>query len=108
MILGRRYWILIWCGILLVGILGLVASVHWGRRTRWKNLDEVLRATGTILVSVGMLVLLYPLPWDYAGGLGQGLLGVALVAFVAAFILGRQAERERQQRKSGEVAPPPE
>ncbi len=108
MIVGRRYWILIWYGILLVGILGQVASVHWGRRTRWKNVDEVLRATGTILVSIGMLVLLYPLPWAYAGGLGEALLAIALVAFVVAFILGRQAEQERQQRKSGEVAPPRE
>ncbi len=108
MIVGRRYWILIWYGILLLGILGLLASVHWGRRTRWKNVDEVLRAGGTILVSVGMLVLLYPLPWSYAGLLGEALLGVALVAFVAAFILGRRAEREREQRKSGEVVRRPE
>ena len=108
MIVGRRYWILIWYGILLLGILGLLASVHWGRRTHWRNLDEVLRAVGTILVSVGMLVLLYPLPWSYAELLGEVLLGVALVAFVAAFILGRHAERERKQRKSGEVARPPE
>lgn len=108
MIVGRRYWILIWYGILLLGILGLLASVHWGRRTHWRNLDEVLRAVGTILVSVGMLVLLYPLPWSYAGLLGEGLLGVALVAFVAAFVLGRRAEREREQRRSGEVARPPE
>jgi hypothetical protein len=107
-IVGRRFWILIWYGILLVGILGLVASVHWGRRTRWKNLDEVLRATGTILVSVGMLVLLYPLPWVYAGWLGEAMLATALVGFVAAFILGRRVEQERQQRKSGEVAPPPD
>ncbi|HTC24548.1 MAG TPA: hypothetical protein VK688_09305 [Gemmatimonadales bacterium] len=108
MIVGRRYWILIWYGILLLGILGLLASVHWGRRTHWKNLDEVLRAVGSILVSVGMLVLLYPLPVPFAGLLGEILLGVALVAFVVAFILGRRVERERVQRKSGEVSPPPE
>lgn len=108
MIVGRRFWILIWYGILLLGILGLIASVHWGRRTHWKNLDEVLRAVGTILVSGGMLVLLYPLEWVYAERLGEGLLGVALAMFVAAFILGRRAEREREQRRSGEVSPPPE
>lgn len=108
MIVGRRFWILIWYGILVLGILGLIASVHWGRRTHWKNVDEVLRGVGTILVSVGMLVLLYPLPWVYTEWLGEGLLGVALVTFVTAFILGRRAEREREQRRSGEVAPPPE
>jgi len=76
-IVGRRFWILIWYGILVLGILGLIASVHWGRRTHWKNVDEVLRAVGTILVSVGMLVLLYPLPWVYTEWLGEGLLGEA-------------------------------
>jgi protein-S-isoprenylcysteine O-methyltransferase Ste14 len=106
-IAGRRFWILVWYGILLLGLLGLFASVHWGRRTHWKNVDEILRAVGTILVSVGMLVLLYPFRWVHAELLGEGLLGVALVAFVAAFILGRRVEREREQRKSGEVPPPP-
>ncbi len=108
MIVGRRYWILIWYGILLLGILGLGASAHWGRRTHWRNVDEVLRALGTILVSIGMLILLYPLRWSYAEVLGEVLLGVALVAFAAAFILGRQAERQRQLRRSGETLRPPE
>ena len=108
MIAGRRYWIVIWYGILLLGLLGLVASVHWGRRTHWRNLDEVLRAIGTILVSIGMLVLLYPLRWVYAGLLGEVLLAVALIAFGAAFILGRQSERERRLRRSGETQRPPE
>ena len=92
MIVGRRYWILIWYGILLLGMLGLGASLHWGRRTHWRNL----------------LILLYPLPWSYAGLLGELLLGVALVAFGAAFILGRRAERARQLRRSGETVRPPE
>lgn len=108
MIVGRRYWILIWYGILLLGILGLVASAHWGRRTRWRNVDEVLRAVGTILVSVGMLILLYPLRWSNGALLGEVLLAVALVSFAAAFILGRQAERERRLRRSGETLRPPE
>ena len=30
MIVGRRYWIVIWYGILLLGLLGWAASVHWG------------------------------------------------------------------------------
>lgn len=108
MIAGRRYWIVIWYGILLLGLLGLIASVHWGRRTHWRNLDEVLRAIGTILVSIGMLVLLYPLRWVYAGLLGEVLLAVALIAFGAAFILGRKAERARRLRRSGETQRPPE
>ncbi|HLQ23181.1 MAG TPA: hypothetical protein VK132_08235 [Gemmatimonadales bacterium] len=108
MIVGRRYWILIWYGILLLGLIGLTASVHWGRRTRWKNVDEILRGIGTILVSVGMLVLLYPLRWAYAEWLGEVLLAVALGAFITAFVLGRRVEREREQRRSGEVTPPPE
>lgn len=108
MIVGRRYWILIWYGILLLGVLGLVASAHWGRRTHWRNVDEVLRAAGTVLVSVGMLILLYPLRWPFAGLLGEVLLTVALVSFIAAFILGRRAERERAQRRSGETLRPPE
>ena len=108
MIAGRRYWIVIWYGILLLGLLGLIASVHWGRRTHWRNLDEVLRAIGTILVSIGMLVLLYPLRWVYSWLLGEVLLAVALIAFGAAFILGRQAKRERRLRRSGETQRPPE
>jgi hypothetical protein len=108
MIVGRRYWILIWYGILVLGILGLVASTHWGRRTHWRNVDEVLRAIGTILVSVGMLILLHPLRWSYAELLGEALLGVALVSFAAAFVLGRQAERARRLRRSGETVRPPE
>ena len=67
MVAGRKYWILIWYGILLLGVLGLWASLYWARRTAWKNVDEVLRAVGTILVSVGMLLLLHQ-PAGGAGG----------------------------------------
>jgi len=28
----------------VAGLLGLGASAHWGRRTHWRNVDEVLRA----------------------------------------------------------------
>ena len=59
MIAGRRYWILIWYGFLLIGVAGAVASAYWGRRTHGRNLDEILRALATILLSVGMLLLLY-------------------------------------------------
>lgn len=84
--IGRRYWILIWYGILLLGLLGLVASVYWGRRTHWRNLDEVVRACGTICVSIGMLLLLR----RDAEWLGQLLLIIALFCFVSAFVLGRK------------------
>jgi hypothetical protein len=84
--IGRRYWILIWYGILAIGVVGLVVAAYWGRRTAWKNLDEVLRAVGTITVSIGMLLLLYSI----AGGIAQALLVGSLFAFVLAFILGRR------------------
>jgi hypothetical protein len=86
MVRGRRYWIVIWYGILLLGLLGLWASIYWGRQTRWKNLDELLRAIGTITVSVGMLLLLNRI----AEGVGQVLLVVSLISFVLAFIYGRK------------------
>ena len=93
MVRGRRYWIVIWYGILLLGVLGLWASVYWGRQTRWKNLDELLRSVGTITVSLGMLLLLNRV----AEVLGQVLLVVAMVSFVLAFVYGRKHP----------VAPPP-
>ncbi len=89
MIAGRRYWILIWYGFLLVGVAGAVASVYWGRRTQGRNLDEILRACATILLSVGMLFLLY----GVAVLAGKVLLGVALALFVGAFWAGGAARR---------------
>ncbi len=87
--IGRQFWIVVWYGILLLGVLGFGAAVHWGRRTDWRNLDEVFRAIGTILVSLGMLLLLYPLgpAWSATG---RVLLVTALVSFVIAFFLGRR------------------
>lgn len=86
MVAGHSYWVIIWIGILVLGLLGLGASIYWGRETRWKNVDELLRAIGTTLVSVGMLLLLY----GVATGLGEALLVAALVCFVLAFIYGRR------------------
>jgi hypothetical protein len=86
MVVGRRFWILIWYGILLLGVLGLFPSIYWGSRTHWKNLDETLRAVGTITVSVGMLLLLNGI----GGRLGQLLLVLALICFAVAFVLGRK------------------
>jgi hypothetical protein len=101
MIAGRRYWILIWYGILLLGLLGLWASIYWGRRTAWKNLDELLRAGGTIVVSVGMLLLLH----GVAGWLGRPLLLVALGLFIGAFFAGRRQHPERHRTSGSHTAP---
>ena len=101
MVVGRRFWNLIWYGILLLGMLGLVPSLYWGRRTHWKNLDEMIRAIGTITVSIGMLMLLN----GVGGALGQLLLVVALVCFVVAFVLGRKnpmIQEEQYDDKGGE------
>ena len=84
--IGKRYWIWIWYGILVLGVVGLAGAIHWGRRTAWRNLDEVLRGIGTICVSVGMLLLLQ----GSGGGAGQTLLLAALIAFILAFAIGRE------------------
>ena|SRR5690554_6059332 len=94
MIIGHRWWILIWYGILLIGVVGLLAAIYWGRRSRWTNLDEVFRACGTVLVSVGMLIFLY----EVAGPAWQVFLVVALVLFVLAFIIGRRAQARRPRK----------
>ena len=94
MVAGRGYWIIIWFGIMFLGLLGFGASIYWGLETSWKNLDELVRAIGTIVVSTGMLLLLY----GVATGLGQVLLVVALICFVLAFVLGRKYRATRGQR----------
>lgn len=86
MIAGLQYWILVWYGILLLGLAGLGAALFWGQRTAWKNLDEVFRGLGTVLVSGGMLLLLYRL----AMPVGQLLLVLALACFVLAIIFARR------------------
>jgi hypothetical protein len=85
MTLGRGFWIIVWYGILLLGLAGLWASIASVRRLHGENLDELLRAIGTTQVSVGMLLLLYGrLPT-----VATGLLGLALGVFIAAFVAGR-------------------
>lgn len=86
--IGRRFWIGVWYFILALGVLGLVVAVHWGIRTRWRNLEEVLRGVGTVTVSVGMLLLLY----HTGGGAGETLLLASLIAFIIAFALGREGK----------------
>lgn len=85
MIGGHGFWMVVWSAILLLGVVGLWASATWKGEAGWDNLDEVLRAVGTILVSAGMLLLL-------SGHLVQvatGCLGLAFGVFVAAFVAGR-------------------
>ena len=82
---GHGFWIVVWFGILLLGVVGLWASIAWGRRLRWENLDDLLRSIGTIQVSVGMLLLLYG-RWPQVA---TGLMGLALGVFIAAFVAGR-------------------
>ncbi len=102
MVAGRGYWIIIWFGIMLLGLLGFGASIYWGLETGWKNLDELLRGIGTIAVSTGMLLLLY----GVATVFGQVLLGVAVVCFVLAFVFGRKYQVMRSQRPDIPEPPP--
>ncbi|HEY8062795.1 MAG TPA: hypothetical protein VID74_08355 [Gemmatimonadales bacterium] len=83
--IGKRYWIVIWWVILVIGVVGLVGAIHWSIKTHWRNLEEVLRGIGTVTVSVGMLLLLH----GTGGGAGQTLLLAALIAFILAFAVGR-------------------
>ncbi|HXS24601.1 MAG TPA: hypothetical protein VN719_10240 [Gemmatimonadales bacterium] len=91
--IGKRYWILIWWGILALGVTGLIGAIHWSFKTHWGNLEEVLRGIGTVTVSVGMLLLLH----GTGGGAGQTLLLAALIAFILAFAVGR----DRKQTNDG-------
>lgn len=84
--IGKRYWIVIWWGILALGVVGLVGAIHWGLKTKWRNLDEVLRGVGTIAVSAGMILLLK----QTGGGAGVTLLLASLIAFILAFAIGRE------------------
>lgn len=94
MVAGWVYWVIIWFGIMLLGLLGFGASIYWGLETKWKNLDELLRAIGTITVSTGMLLLLY----GVASGFGEALLVLALICFVMAFVFGRKYGASRRPR----------
>lgn len=100
MVAGRGFWIFVWYGILVLGLIGLWASINWGRRLRWQNLDELLRAVGTIQVSIGMLLLLY----GTAERVATGLLGLALGVFVAAFVAGRNLPPPRPREDEGDDA----
>jgi hypothetical protein len=97
-ILGLRFWFFAWYVILLVGTLGLLGAWAWGRRTGWRNRDEVVRCCGTILLSVGMLLLLH----GTALSLGIVLVAVATGAFVVAFLQGSRLKRPSLRLVRGE------
>ena len=99
--IGRRYWIWIWYGILVIGVVGLITAVYWGRRTGWKNLDEIVRAAGTVTVSVGMIMLLQG--WG-GGALAVALLIAALFCFILAFVLGRKVDAQGPQHRDPDDA----
>jgi hypothetical protein len=102
MTLGRGFWIIVWYGILLLGLAGLWASIASVRRLHGENLDELLRAIGTTQVSVGLLLLLYGrLPT-----VATGLLGLALGVFIAAFVAGRhESSGAEEDDEDAEIHP---
>lgn len=95
--IGKRYWIWIWWGILALGVVGLIGAIHWSIKTHWRNLEEVLRGIGTVTVSVGMLLLLH----GTGGGAGQTLLLAALVAFILAFAVGSERKPQGEPKSQG-------
>lgn len=97
-ILGLGFWIFAWYVILLVGTLGLLGAWAWGRRTGWRNRDEIVRGFGTIFLSLGMLLLLY----GTALRLGASLVGLATGAFVVAFLQGSKLRRPSLRLVRGE------
>lgn len=101
MIIGRRWWILIWYGILILGVAGLLVAINWGRQVKWRNIDEILRGIGTIAVSVAFIMLL---GGTGGGGAAQTLLLAALISFVLAFVVGR--EHEQEKKRSSSDSPP--
>ena len=96
-ILGLRFWIFAWYVILLVGAMGLVGAWAWGRRTGWRNRDEIVRGFGTILLSLGMLLL-----HGIALRVGAGLVGLATGTFVVAFLQGSKLKRPSLRLVRGE------
>ena len=102
MVAGRRFWILVWYGMLLLGILGLGASIYWARRTHWRNLDEFLRGVGTVLVSLGMLAFLYGM----TDAIGTALLGMAVISFIVAFVVGRRVRDDEAEAAGDAVIRP--
>jgi hypothetical protein len=105
---GRTLWIVLWYAILSLGFVGLLGAFFWGPGLRWRNLDELLRGLGTIVVSVGMLAVLY----GAEPAVGQVLLLMAVGIFASAYALGDPRRRRGGKplqlvNEDGEPSPPP-
>jgi hypothetical protein len=105
---GRTLWIVLWYAILALGSLGLLGALFWGPDLRWRNLDELLRGMGTVVVSVGMLAVLY----GADAVIGQGLLLLAVGIFASAYALGDPKRRRGGKPlhivlEDDEPSPPP-
>ncbi len=83
---GRWIWVWVWAALLIVGLLGLAGALQWGRETHWKNMDEILRGLGTVLVSLGMIFFLKGI--SQLGGIILAFL--ALACFVAAMLASKR------------------
>ena len=86
---GQTLWIVLWYAILALGSLGLLGALFWGPDLRWRNLDELLRGMGTVVVSVGMLAVLY----GADAVIGQTLLLLAVGIFASAYAVGDPRRR---------------
>jgi len=104
---GRTLWIVLCFAMLALGSIGLVGALLWGPDLRWRNLDELLRGLGTVLVSAGMLAVLY----GADPAVGQGLLILAVGAFASAYAVGdpkrRRGGRPLQLDTDDEEPTPP-
>ncbi|MDX2122562.1 MAG: hypothetical protein SF070_16080 [Gemmatimonadota bacterium] len=89
---GRWIWVWIWVGLLILGLLGLAGAIQWGRETKWRNLDEILRGLGTVFVSLGMIFFLKGI--SQPGGIFLAFL--ALACFVSAFIAGKRQHPDEE------------
>ena len=96
---GRTLWIVLCYALLALGLVGLLGALFWGPDLRWRNLDELLRGLGTVMVSSGMLVALY----GADPVVGQGLLALAMGVFAAAYAVGDP--RRRRNRKPLQFLP---
>ena len=105
---GRTLWIVLWYSILALGSLGLLGALLWGPDLRWRNLDELLRGAGTVVVSAGMLMVLH----GADPVLGRVLLLCAVGTFATAYAVGDPRRRRggkplRLCFEHDEPSPPP-
>ncbi|MCU0621305.1 MAG: hypothetical protein MUC69_07375 [Gemmatimonadales bacterium] len=88
---GLEFWIVCWYAILALGVIGLAGSLLWGPGLRWRNADEILRGIGTVVVSLGMLVVLH---WGLVE-VGEALLAAAVGIFASAYNVSQRVRPPR-------------